>query len=93
MAPVVQFEARLNADVEVDANNRVRVEGGEVKTNIKVGMDVDGNMGIGLKIAGDKELMIEGGKLKLGLSVMGRASERANNSSEANTDVSAEVSV
>ncbi len=57
-APVVQFETKENVDVDVASDNEVKVDGGNVKTNIKVGMDVSGNVGIGLKIAAGENLEI-----------------------------------
>ena len=59
LAPVVQLETRFNADVEVKSDSDVRVGGGTIKTNVKVGMDTAGNVGVGLKIAPSYGLRID----------------------------------
>lgn len=96
MAPVVQFESRTDAVVDVSGGS-VRVTGGQVKTNVKVGMDVDGNVGIGLGIADDAELDIENGrvsiKLSLGSSGSRSSSVRSNASAEGSVAVGDEVAV
>lgn len=66
MAPVIQLETREDATVEVKAGNKAEIVGGNVKTNVKVGMDIAGNVGVGLKIGLDEELMIENGIVKVG---------------------------
>ncbi len=66
MAPVIQLETKEDADVEIKSNNRVDIKGGKVNTNAKVGMDADGNVGVGVKIPADAEIMIEDGKVKIG---------------------------
>lgn len=58
MAPVLNLEVREGAQAEVDASNHVTISGGEVKDNEKVGMDVNGNVGVGLGIPSNAELEI-----------------------------------
>lgn len=65
MAPVVQMETRQDADVEINSNSDVEVTGGVVTTNTKVGMDISGNVGVGLGIKANQNLDIEGGKIKI----------------------------
>lgn len=65
-APVVKLETREKADVDVSSKANVKINGGTIKTNIKVGMDIDGNIGVGLNISKDTKLSIEGGKIKMG---------------------------
>lgn len=60
MAPVIQVTTRSSADVRIESNNRVEISGGAVNTNEKIGMDVNGNVGIGLKIPADAILKIDG---------------------------------
>jgi hypothetical protein len=64
MAPVIQIETRQDANVNINGENVV-VAGGTVKTNAKLGMDINGNVGAGLKIATDAAVDIEGGVLKV----------------------------
>ena len=56
MAPVIQLETREDADVQVESNNRVEIKGGKIKTNAKIGMDAEGNVGIGLKVSSSAKL-------------------------------------
>lgn len=77
LAPVVRLETRTDADVEVRADKRVEVSGGNVKTDIKVGMDLEGNVGLGLKIAKDAPLSVEGGKVKLGIGMGAKSDAEA----------------
>ncbi|MBI2445849.1 DUF4382 domain-containing protein [Candidatus Micrarchaeota archaeon] len=58
MAPVIQFESRTDAKVNVENGNRVQIVGGSVKTNVKVGMDIKGNVGIGLAIPADAVVLV-----------------------------------
>src|SRR3989344_2846968 len=67
MAPVVEFESRECADVSVQSNNRVEIRGGDIKTDVKVGMDISGNVGAGLKIPVGTELDLDtSGMIKIG---------------------------
>ncbi|MBI2658130.1 DUF4382 domain-containing protein [Candidatus Woesearchaeota archaeon] len=59
MAPVVQLETREDADVDVESNNKVEIEGGKVSTRVKVGMDIKGNVGIGLNIPSNADILID----------------------------------
>ncbi|MFA4955978.1 MAG: DUF4382 domain-containing protein [Candidatus Methanoperedens sp.] len=65
-APVVKLETRENADVDVSSKENVKINRGTIKTNIKVGMDIDGNSGVGLNISKETKLSIGGGKIKIG---------------------------
>ncbi|MBI2542239.1 DUF4382 domain-containing protein [Candidatus Woesearchaeota archaeon] len=65
MAPVIKLETKENADVEIKADNTVDIKGGIVKTSVNVGMDENGNVGIGRKISKDAEVSIDGGKIKV----------------------------
>ncbi len=56
LAPVVKVETRDNAEVQLKGNNRVEIKEGDIKTNVKVGMDVDGNVGTGLNIPSNVEI-------------------------------------
>ncbi|HLC49885.1 MAG TPA: DUF4382 domain-containing protein, partial [Candidatus Nanoarchaeia archaeon] len=57
LAPVVKFETRDNAEVSIK-NNVVDIEKGTVRTNIEIGMDSKGNVGIGLKINANADISI-----------------------------------
>jgi hypothetical protein len=62
LAPVIQVETREHAQVDASDESDVLVSGA-VKSSTKVGMDVNGNVGVGLKIADDENLEIEGGRV------------------------------
>ncbi len=80
LAPVVQLETKENADVEVDADKKVKIKAGNTKTKAKVGMDIKGNFGEGLKIGKDEDLEIEGSVIKLKAKTIGssKVSESSN---------------
>lgn len=59
MAPVVQVETRQDADVGLKSNNRVEIDGGQIKTNVEVGMDINGNVGVGLGIVSNANLSLD----------------------------------
>ena len=68
LAPVVKLETRERADVDVKSDSDVRISGGTLKTNIKVGMDTAGNVGMGLKIGLDHDLRIEDGAIIINMN-------------------------
>ncbi len=45
MSPVVRLETRERAEVEVKDDDSVKINGGDVDARMKVGMDVEGNVG------------------------------------------------
>ena len=57
-APVIKIETRNNADVRMKSNSEAEVSGGQVMTATQVGMDINGNVGVGLKIIPDTILSI-----------------------------------
>lgn len=73
-APVVQFETREDARVSVTTGGEATVQGGDVRTSVRVGMDAGGNVGVGLGIAGDRNITIEGGGLSVGSTISTSAS-------------------
>ncbi len=95
LAPVVQLETREDADVDVKADNKVEVKNGHVKTNIKVGMDVDGNVGVGLHIPKEAKVSLSNGKVKLEttLSVGLGSGSGKEESAQENTNASANAAV
>lgn len=67
MAPVVQVETRSDADVQIGSGNKVEIKGGNVKTNVKVGMDLDGNVGVNVKVPSNANITIDSsGMVKIG---------------------------
>lgn len=85
MAPVVQVETREDADVEIKSGNKVEISGGDVKTNAKFGMNIEGDVGIGLKVDKNIDLSIgDDGKVKagsgIGLGLGASSSANTNNS-------------
>ncbi len=68
MAPVINVETRENAQVDAESEDDVKITSGTVKTNIKVGTDINGNVGVGLKIPTTSNLSLtSNGRLSLGL--------------------------
>lgn len=95
LAPVVQLETREDADVDVSADNKVEVKSGHVKTNIKVGMDVDGNVGVGLHIPKEAKVSLSNGKVKVETGVgvgLGNGAGKEESAQE-NTNASANAAV
>ena len=66
LAPVVQVETREDAEATVESNSRVRISGGTVRTNARVGMDINGNVGVGVRIPANANLSIVGGAVVIG---------------------------
>lgn len=89
LAPVVQLETKEDAEVEVKADKKVEVKGGKVKTNVKVGMDAEGNVGVGLGIPAKAALSIGQGKIKVegGLAIGKEKKEEDNASVKAEAQV------
>lgn len=58
MAPVVRMETRSNVSADIDGNSHVIIHGGSVTTNVKVGMDANGNIGAGMGISSDSNVSI-----------------------------------
>ncbi len=58
MAPVIVVETREDADVEIKSGSSVEIKGGRVRTNAKIGMDLDGNIGIGVKVPSNLNLSV-----------------------------------
>lgn len=74
LAPVVKLETRENADVDTSSRADVKVRNGRVKTNVKVGMNERGEVGIGLQVRRDLNLTIDNqGNIKIGPIVSARA--------------------
>lgn len=71
-APVVNFESRSNASVQIGSGNIITISGGNVDDNQNAGMDIDGqvksnfhlNLDTKLKIDGDTINLIGGGGAK-----------------------------
>ncbi|MBI2102025.1 DUF4382 domain-containing protein, partial [Candidatus Woesearchaeota archaeon] len=70
LAPVIKLETKENAEVSLKSGNSVEIKGGIAKASIKVGMDENGNVGIGRSVSKDAELSIEGGRIKVKAKIM-----------------------
>ena len=93
-APVVQIETRSNTNVQVASNTDVRINGGSVNTNIRVGMDTSGNVGVGLGIPANANVSIgAGGGIVIGSGALVSTSGSGSTSGSvsANVTVSAKV--
>src|SRR3989344_1103876 len=62
-APVIKFEIRENANVDINYKDNVRISGGKINENTEVGMDIDGNVGEGNKIKSDSKLSVNGNRI------------------------------
>ncbi len=65
-APVIKIETRNDAEVQMKGNNEARVSGGQILTNTQVGMDINGNVGVGLRITPDAILSISASGITTG---------------------------
>lgn len=59
LAPVVQMETKEDSDVQVSSEDKIEIRNGRVLTNVKVGMDENGNVGIGLGISKNVNLSVD----------------------------------
>ena len=89
LAPVVQLETKENTQVEIDSDNKVAIRGGRVKTNVRVGMDVDGRVDIDVHVPKNINLTIDNtGQIKVGLGLgQGRNTQGANASAKTTVKV------
>ena len=72
-APVIKFETREKAHVEIDERENedrdtdskanVRIKDGNVDEDTEVSMDIDGNVGKGLKVREDSRLSVRWDKI------------------------------
>ena len=60
MAPVIRVTSTTNAQVDTEVSSDVKIAGGSVKTDTTVSMDINGNIGAGLKISKDAILEVRG---------------------------------
>jgi hypothetical protein len=87
MAPVIQIEVREDATVESNGSNTVIIRGGQIRSNSRVGMDINGNVGVGLSIPASAQLDIDLGGVKIsngagiGVGIGSSGSASSNNSS------------
>jgi len=63
MAPVIRLQTVENASVDASDENDVEVAGGRVKTDVKVGMDINGNVAAGSGIPVNAAVSIVNGVL------------------------------
>ena len=71
VAPVVEYQTKSDATVNAQSSSDVKISGGQTTTDVKVGMDINGNVGVGLGILSNTNLSIDSlGKI----SVVGQSS-------------------
>ncbi len=58
-APVIHLETKGRATAEVRANREVRISGGATDTDARLGMDAEGSIDVGIRVAPDAVLRIE----------------------------------
>src|SRR3989344_1825789 len=69
LAPVITLETRTGADVDVNTNNRVEIRGGTVRTNVTVGTDAQGNVGVGIRLPAQAQVSVDArGRIMIGSS-------------------------
>jgi hypothetical protein len=94
LAPVVRLETREAADVDTSVKAKVKVGDGKVKTDIKVGMNERGEVGIGLQIRQDLNLTIDNqGNIKIGGLVSSKAKTQGESKQNASAEANASVKV
>ena len=64
-APVINLRVEEGANAEVDTDDDVEIRGGRSRVNTVVGMDVNGNVGVGIGIPANAILTIEGNLVKI----------------------------
>ncbi|MFA5763895.1 MAG: DUF4382 domain-containing protein [archaeon] len=96
LAPVVKFETRTNANIQINSENKATISGGVVRGQVKVGMDENGNVGIGIGIPTNVDIDISGnGQViigGLGIGISGNSNSNTNNNSEVNSSSETNVS-
>lgn len=85
MAPVVQVTARNDAQVDIGSNAAVDISGGNIATNVKVGMNENGEVTVGGGIPANAQLGLSASG---GIS-LGGSSDSGGGSSNSNTSASA----
>ncbi|MDO8510388.1 MAG: DUF4382 domain-containing protein [bacterium] len=64
-APVVKFESRSDANVEVGSDNSVTISGGDADDSVTVGMDINGEVKENFRLDINANLELDGGIIKL----------------------------
>jgi hypothetical protein len=65
LAPVVKVETREDAEVQSDGE-RMSIVRGNVRTDATVGMDLNGNVGVNVRVPADAAIEIDGDIVKIG---------------------------
>lgn len=66
-APVIQVETRENSTIQSTGSGTALISGGTVRTNIRVGMDLNGTLGVGLSIPSNLNITLgSGGLVRIG---------------------------
>lgn len=67
LAPVVHAQTKENARADIQSDGSVTISGGRMNTDTRMGMDVNGNMGVGLEMRSDMNVDIDStGKVIIG---------------------------
>lgn len=66
MAPVVQVTTRTDAQVDASSRSNVEISGGNIVTDVKLGMGTDGNMAVGIQIPAAANINIGSGVISIG---------------------------
>ena len=70
LAPVVHVKTRNDARVEINSDNSAEISGGVVKSDFKVGMNAQGDVGAGLSIPADVNVSIgQQGEIVIGKKI------------------------
>lgn len=59
LAPVIHFTSIRDANVQTDVNGNVHASGGKLEADTKVGMDANGDVGVGIGIDSNSTLSID----------------------------------
>ncbi|MEK6918684.1 MAG: DUF4382 domain-containing protein [Nanoarchaeota archaeon] len=81
MAPVISIETRDDAEIKEESGGRVVISGGRVMSTSKVGMDINGNVGVGLGVSSDINIDVNENLVIGGVIGAGSSSGKNNSSS------------
>ena len=78
MEPVIQLQTRSDAAVDIRSKTDVVVTGGTTVTDITVGTDAEGNVGVNIRVPSNVDIGIVGNIITVGGTQRGNASSRSN---------------
>lgn len=93
LAPVVRMQERQDAQVDSSIQANVRINGGRLRTDTEVGMDTKGNVGVGVGIPANANIIVNVGEIVVlgsgGISTEGQPPSKSGTAQAGETDVAA----